>query len=117
LRDGAFPALMATALNLDTYFDVAAYRVYLARVIADLGRPVDPVERMLVEQICLAHFRVAQLHGAAGQAAGLEAAKLLNSAAARMHGELRRTALAFMAYRTAPAGQEKSRLKLHKAAQ
>lgn len=119
LREGAFSALLATALNLDKHFDTGAYRVYLAGVMRDLGDPKDPIERMLIEQLCLAHFRVAQLHGAAGQANGLEGMKILNSVAARMLGEMRRTALGLKAYRTsaAPAGQAKTQLKLLKAAQ
>ena len=118
LREGVFPALMATALNLDQVFDAAAYRVYLAGVMRDLGDPADPVERVLVEQLVLAHFRVAQLHAAAGNAAGLEATKLLNGAAARLCGEVRRTALGLKAYRTtAPTATDRAKLKLFKAAQ
>ena len=119
LREGAFSALMATALNLDKYFDTGAYRVYLAGVMHDLGDPKDPIERMLIEQLCLAHFRVAQLHGAAGQASGLEGTKLLNTVAARMLGEMRRTALSLKAYRTTavPTNRQKAQLRLFKAAQ
>jgi hypothetical protein len=111
--------MMASALNLDRFFDSNAYRIYLASVMRDLGDPKDPIERMLVEQLCLAHFRVAQLHGAAGQAHGLEGIKLLNSVAARMLGELRRTALSLKAYRTtaAPTQHRTDQLKLLKAAQ
>ncbi len=119
LRDGVFPALLAAAVGLDRHFETAAYRVYLARVLKDLGDPADPIERMLVEQLCLAHFRTAQLHVGAGQAQGLEATKLYNAVAARMLGEMRRTALALKAYRTGvPAGQPRgATLKLFKAAQ
>lgn len=119
LREGVFSALMATSLALDKFFDTSAYRVYLAGVMRDLGDPKDPIERMLIEQLCLAHFRVAQLHGAAGQANGLEGTKLLNTVAARMLGEMRRTALSLKAYRTtaAPTSRQKAQLKLFKAAQ
>ena len=118
LREGVFPALMATALNLDAAFDAAAYKAYLAGVMRDLGDPPDPVERVLVEQLVLAHFRVAQLHAAAGNAAGLEATRLLTAAASRLLGELRRTALGLKAYRTtAPTATDRAKLKLYKAAQ
>src|SRR5262249_50668049 len=118
LKQGAFPALMASALGLDRYFDTAAYRVYLGQVLKDLGDPADPIERMLAEQLCLAHFRTAQLHVGAGQARGAEAVKAYNAVAARMLGELRRTALALKAYRTGvPAGESRATLKLFKAAQ
>jgi hypothetical protein len=119
LREGVFPALMASAIALDKFFDAGAFRVYLARVLADLGNPADPIERMLVEQLCMAHFRVAQLHAGAGQAVGLEATKLLNTVVARMLGEMRRTALSLKAYRTTavPTSRGKAHLKLVKAAQ
>jgi hypothetical protein len=119
LREGLFATYMATALNMDKFFDARAYRIYLANVMRDLGDPKDPIERMLIEQLCLAHFRVAQLHGAAGQANGLEGTKLLNTVAARMLGEMRRTALSLKAYRTTamPTNRQKAQLKLFKAAQ
>ncbi len=119
LKEGVFPAIMAAALGLGPAFDAAAYKAYLAGVLRGLGDPEDPVERMLAEQLCLAHFRAAQLHAGAGNASGLEATKLLNAAAARMLGEFRRTALCLKAYRTAgvPAHGPKERLKLFKAAQ
>ncbi|VTT99523.1 unnamed protein product [Gemmataceae bacterium] len=119
LREGLFATFMATALNLDKFFDARAYRIYLANVLRDLGDPKDPIERMLIEQLCLAHFRVAQLHGAAGQANGLEGTKLLNTVTARMLGEMRRTALSLKAYRTTavPTNRQKAELKLFKAAQ
>jgi hypothetical protein len=118
LKDGAFPAFMASALGLDRHIEATAYRVYLGRVLKDLGDPADPIERMLVEQLCMAHFRTAQLHVGAGQAQGAEAVKLYNAIAARMLGEMRRTALALKAYRTGvPAGQPRgATLKLFKAA-
>ena len=118
LAEGIFPSLMAAALRLDSHIETAAYRVYLTRVFQDLGDPTDPIERMLVEQITLAHFRVAQLHAAAGQARGNESAKLLNGVAARLLGELRRTALGLKAYRSgAPVEKSQAKLRLYKAAQ
>jgi ParB-like chromosome segregation protein Spo0J len=119
LRDGPFSALMAAAVGLDRHFETAAHRIYLDRVLKDLGDPADPIERVLVEQLCMAHFRTAQLHVGAGQAQGAEAVKLYSAVAARMLGEMRRTALALKAYRTgAPAGLPRgANLKLFKAAQ
>jgi hypothetical protein len=119
LRANVFPAMLATALNLDKFLDANAYKIYLANVMRDLGDPVDPIERMLVEQLCLAHFRVAQLHGAAAMANGLEATILLNTITARLLGELRRTALSVKAYRTTtvPAKSERAQMRLYKAAQ
>ncbi len=97
LEKGIFPAFMASALNLDRHVGTTAYHAFLEGVMRDLGDPTDPIERMLVQQLCLVHFRVAQLHSGAGTATGLEATRVLNSVVARMLGEMRRTALALEA--------------------
>jgi hypothetical protein len=118
LRKGAFAALMASALSLDQLLETSAYRAYLEEVLAQAGNPTDPIERMLVEQTCLAHFRVAQLHVGASQAKGAEVVKMYNAVAARLLGEMRRTALALRAYRTRfPEHKPEKNLKLFKAAQ
>jgi hypothetical protein len=111
---------MATALAFDNLFEAPAYKTVLEQILREAGDPDDPVAVMMVQQLVLAHFRIAQLHASAGQAQGLEGIKILNSAAARMLGEFRRTALALRLYKAGvPEGkaQAKERLKIHKVAQ
>jgi hypothetical protein len=73
---------------------------------------------MMIEQLALANYRIAQLHVSARNASALEAIKLLNAAASRLLGEFRRTALALRAYRTrSDADVSATRLKIFKAAQ
>lgn len=118
MRTSLFPALVADALGYDNLFDSAAYKVYLERLLDDAGNPGDPVERMMLEQLALAHFRIGQLQVSAGKSKGTEATKLYNSAASRLLGEFRRTALALRAYRTRqPEARPEKNLKLFKAAQ
>src|SRR5262245_60211084 len=118
LRQAIFPSCMAVALGLDGQVGPSGYRAYLAQLLKDTGDPTDPIEHMLTEQLALAHFRIAQLHADAGQARGVEAAKIYNSLAARMLGEFRRTALALRVYRTRlPEGKPAERLKVFKMAQ
>jgi hypothetical protein len=100
LREQLFAALMADALGYDDPFDGPAARAYLERLCEDAGNPRDPIERMMVEQLAVAHFRIVQLHVRAQKAQGVEAAKLYNGAAARLLGEFRRTALGLRAYRS-----------------
>ena len=118
LRKGIFPSLMATALGLDQSIDTPAYSVYLDQILEESGNPSDPVEAMLIEHLCLAHFRIAQLHASAGQSQGIEATKILNSVAARMLGEFRRMALTLKAYRGEHHKERPAeKVKLFKAAQ
>lgn len=118
LRKGVFPALMASALGFDDFFETSAYKLFLERLLEDAGNPTDPIERMLVEQLAMAHFRIAQLHVSAGHAKVTEVIKMYNSVAARMLGEFRRTALALRAYRTrVPEGKPEKSLKILKMAQ
>jgi hypothetical protein len=120
MRQTLFPAMMADALGYEGTFEGRAYKVYLERLLEDAGNPRDPIERMMLEQLALAHFRIGQLHVSAGHARSTEAAKIYNSGAARLLGEFRRTALALRVYKTGvPEGkaQAKERLKIHKIAQ
>jgi hypothetical protein len=114
LRSAVFPACMSLALGLDGQVGPSGYRAYLEQLLKDVR---DPIERMLIEQLALAHFRLAQLHGDAGQAKGVEAVKILNSVAARMLGELRRTALAIRLYRARLPEGKAEKLKVFKMAQ
>jgi hypothetical protein len=110
--------MMASAFPALAQFSAAGFKVHLERTLADLGNPTDPVERMMTEQLVLAHFRIAQLHVDAGYVKGAEGMKLYTAAAARLLGEFRRTALALRAYgTTAPDSRSEKKVKLFKAAQ
>ncbi len=82
------------------------------------SHPIDPIERMLLEQLALAHFRIGQLHVRASEAQGLEAVRVYNSVAARMLGEFRRTVLALrICQAEVPKKKAEGKLKIHKLAQ
>lgn len=118
MRQALFPAMMADALGYDNTFESRAYKVYLERLLQDAGNPTDPVERMMLEQLALAHFRIGQLQVSAGHAKALEATKIYNSAASRLLGEFRRTALALRVYRgRVPEDKPQKNLKIFKMAQ
>lgn len=81
--------------------DIPAVNLYFHRVLQDLGNPTDPIERVLIEQILMAHHNVGRLYAKAAHANHLEAERVYLGAAALLAGELRRTALAFRSYKTA----------------
>jgi hypothetical protein len=118
LRKALVPGFMASALGMDNLFESAGYKLFLENILKDSGDPGDPIERMLIEQLTFAHLRIAQLQSLAGTAKANEAIKLLNSAASRLLGEFRRTALAVRAYRGhLPEGKSVEKLKIYKMAQ
>jgi hypothetical protein len=98
LQRSYIPACMATALGM-SQFDVHACRAYLDRFVADAGGTKDSVERVLLEGLAFANLRLADLQSNAAQAKSMEAAKAYTSAAARLLGEIRRTALSLRVYR------------------
>jgi len=104
IERSVMPSVLASALGMDKYFDASGYRAFLDKVRADAGNPTDPVEVMLLEQLVLAHLRSAQLQAQASAAEGIEAVKIYNSAAARLLGEFRLTALSLAAYRRSRSG-------------
>jgi hypothetical protein len=104
IRILAFPAAMAAAVPVAKDIGSAAFKVYLDELILEAGQPTDPVEIMLLEQLTLAHHRVAQLHAQAEQAKSFEEMKIVSTAAARLTGEVRRLALALKQYRE-PSGR------------
>jgi hypothetical protein len=114
-----FPYFMAKALGLDDRLSIPVYQAFLAQKMSEMGDPKDPIERMLIEQICLAHFRIGALHAAAANAQNMTGIKILNAATARMLGEMRRTALSLRAYAgsAVPMKRKKAQVKLFKEAQ
>ena len=84
-------------------FDVASYKLLLDDYLQAAGAPTDPVERMLLEQLFIAHHVAGRLHARAGTRERLEEVQAFLAAAARLMGEFRRSLLALNAYRERPA--------------
>jgi hypothetical protein len=102
LRDSAASIFMFASMgNVLAGLDVAAYRLYRDRLLADYGDPADPVVVMLLEQLALVHLNIGQLFGKAASANSLECAGAYLAATTSLMGEFRRTALAVPAYREA----------------
>jgi len=85
-----------------------AFKAYLLKVLEEAGNPTDPIERMLVEQIVLAHHNIVRLHVKAASADDLESARVYLGSAALLTGEFRRSISTLKSYREptkAPAGK------------
>jgi hypothetical protein len=80
-------------------FDVPVWKAYLDTYLQAAGDPADPVERILLEQLALAHHALGRLHVRAGSRESVEEVQAYLGAIARLLAEVRRTALALKAYR------------------
>jgi len=89
----------STSRSLGHHTPPNAYLRYMHNTLREAGAPRDPVERMLIEQITLAHHNIGRLHSSAAAAKTVDEAKVYNAAAAKLLGEFRRTALALKQYR------------------
>src|SRR5271166_6000051 len=74
--NGVAPYLYgAMAPLLGEVFDVATFKSYVDAFLKEAGAPTDPVERLLLEQLILAHHVVGRLHVRAGTSDNLEEIK------------------------------------------
>jgi len=93
LRGGrVFAAQMVEALAGGA-FDTDSFHAYIDGMLQDLGKPSDPLVRILVEQLAFAHLRLAGLHGSASSAKATDAVKVYNAACSRLMAEVRRSVL------------------------
>ena len=98
LRQLFVPSCLASIVH-ETEVSRRGAKIYLGAFMCEAGDPADPVERILLEQLSLAHHRLAKLHVQADDAKSPESQKILNTAAARLLAEIRRMALAIRQYR------------------
>ena len=89
--------------------DVDTYCEYRNGFLRACGDPQDPIEVLMVEQLLLAHHSIGRLHCQSALAQHPDLAVAFSNAAARLAGELRRTAVALATYR------EKSRPTFNEA--
>jgi len=97
LRDG----LTASYLSQMTggQANRAVMTAYMKNFVGDSKHPQDPVERVMLESLALAHVRLGKLQVQADGATTQDSQKILNTAALRFMGEIRKTALAIRQYR------------------
>jgi hypothetical protein len=72
----------------------SGYVAFRDQLLKDAGSPTDPITRMLLEQMALAHLHIGVLHTKAATTDSTDAAKAYLGAAARLQSEFRRLALA-----------------------
>lgn len=89
--------------------DILPFKIYLDNFLESAGIPSDPIERMLLEQLALAHHAMGRLHVRAGMRENMDEVSACHAAVARLMGEFRRHALGLQEYREASAKRTKSK--------
>ena len=91
--------------------------VYLQQLMEDAGQPSDPVVRIMLEQLAMAHHKIGRLNRLSAEATTLDEAKVNDAASACLLGELRRLALAIKEYRSPAPTQHVTLVKQQNVAQ
>lgn len=94
-----------TILGMDPLIGPEGSKAYIERFLAEAEATTDPVERTMVEQLVLAHHRIATLHVAGIKAASAEESEQYNRAARQLLAEFRRLAEVLHRYRTPAQGR------------
>jgi hypothetical protein len=100
LRNALFPSQLVRALRLESDFSDTGARLFLLHFRQESGQPRDAVEAVLVGQLALAHHKVAGLQADAEAAASPEVRASLLNASIRLLGELNKTVLTLISYRS-----------------
>ena len=108
LRDLACGLYLADILGpvLGKSVKILGFQAYRDQLMRECGNPTDPIERMLIEQLAMAHHSIARLHTKAASAKTAEDADRYSSAASRLLGEFRRSAQCYKDFRSPAAGKQ-----------
>lgn len=94
-----------TSTTLSEKINPDAFKLYRDIILHEAGNPTDPIERMLIEQLALAHFSIGQLRIRACATENPKMAIAFSDAATRLLSELRRCSLALEDYRAKQAAR------------
>ena len=68
---------------INSQISLESFATYLETLLEEAGNPTDPIERMLVEQLAIAHHNIGRLYMKAAASESLEQAEVYNAAASR----------------------------------
>jgi hypothetical protein len=103
-----FPAQVLAALGLDDTASITAARLFLARFREEAGRAADSVEKVLLDQLAVAHLKVGELYALAAGATNLDFKSMYNNAAARLLGALCQLVATLASYRSSARSRRKT---------
>lgn len=94
IKNTLFASLMTTAVGDYEMFTAAAFEAFIKELIREYGNSGDRLEQMQIEQLALAHYRIADLHAQAAGAKDARAVEAYTGAATRLMAEFRRQVMA-----------------------
>ena len=95
-----FPAQVLDSFALGDLASVTAIRLFLARFREEAGASGDAVEKVLLDQLAVAHLKVGELYALVAGASNLEFKQLYYNAAARLIGSICQLVATLTHYRT-----------------
>jgi hypothetical protein len=98
-------ACLHAVLDLGDAASPLAAKHLTDRLLADAVETEDPIEKMMIEQLAMAHHRIGSLHSQAASTRDIKKCEAYSSAAQRLLGEFRRLVLALRDYRTPVQGR------------
>jgi hypothetical protein len=111
LRDNAAAGWLYLITNstLGEKIGPDAFLVFRKLMLEEAGNPTDPIERMLIEQLALAHFSIGQLRIRSCTTDMPKMSLAFSDSATRLLGEFRRCSLALEEYRSKRAARTEKR--------
>lgn len=102
VREGFGPTIAAALSGgISEVVGVGGFQKFREAILKDLGDPQDPMERMVIDQLCWLHFRAGQiLVASADSKLPADQAAVLTAAATRVIAEFRKSVLALREYRS-----------------
>jgi len=106
LEDLHIPLCLEAVLDMGTSVSAHAAKARVEQLLEQAKQTDDPVEAMMLEQLCMAHHRIAALHARAAKSTDIKVIEAYSSAAQRLLAEFRRLAIALREYRTPATGKQ-----------
>jgi hypothetical protein len=95
-----YPSMTLASLGLDENTSIIGMRLVLARFKEAAGNPSDPVERLLLDQLATAHFKIPALFARSEEATSIDFKALYLSAATKLLSTLGQLVTVLSTYRT-----------------
>jgi hypothetical protein len=99
LENVFFPAQMLESFSLGDSIDVASARLFLIRFRTEAGEPRDAIEKLLMDQLIVAHLKIGELYSLAATVPQLDFKALYTSAATRLLSTICQVVATLAAYR------------------